>query len=137
VTLIAWLVHFPNEKFDTLSYLAILPLSTPARSFLSSASSSSSCVSICFLYCRSFSWRTTPDVFNHLDNRSSDRHNRNCSINFDRSAIRTDEHVNENVGLFDDDDDEFPLTLSGKSMMMIQSVEEIALHWQSFDFLLV
>lgn len=63
-----------------------------------------------------------PDVFNHLDNRASNSNKSNCLINLLVRPIQRDEHVDEDFGLFNDDEDN--LTLSGKTMIKSEGNRE-------------
>ena len=61
-----------------------------------------------------------PDVFNHLDNQSSDSNKRNSSSNLSIFAIDQNRLISDDFGLFNDDGSEHKLTLLGKSRMMIR-----------------
>jgi hypothetical protein len=76
---------------------------------------SSVCICLCLLIDRWLSWTLMPDVFNHLDNHASNSNKSNCLINLLVRPIQRDEHVDEEFGLFNDDEDN--LTLLGKTMI--------------------
>jgi len=62
--------------------------------------------------------------FNDLDHNQSDCDNTDYPINLFGVPIYQQEHINDEFGLFNDDDDEDNLTLFGKMIIMIKLREK-------------